>query len=422
MADKTTISTLLQSASNFVKMQNYIAALSAYDSILSIDPHNVEAFFGKGLALSRLGRYDEALTWIDWALSYNLKNAFVWNEKGVALSKLGRNSEAIDAFNHAIEIDSNNITFKNNKDFVFKKLIDQNRLELEKSDKSGAHDWNAKGVGYFKQKKYAEALNAFSEALKLNPSDATIKNNRKNAQKNLEKSKINPVSSAIFVIIMVAIIIFFGVNIVKNIYQINPNGQLKEDEKANSISQAIDYTNPTTRDFAVGLVKKTSSGNLNTGQICDIWQYCYNNWVYVPDTTGQDYYSPASRTIKAGLRGDCDDFAILIAAVMQSIGARSRVITACNDQGDCHAYTEVFVSNDWDTFQADAASICTRYHCKSTYYHRQLDSQGNTEYWLNLDWSANYPGGKLFNDDGTYHVYYSNGFHETLTHTEPYPQ
>jgi len=137
----------------------------------------------------------------------------------------------------------------------------------------------------------------------------------------------------------------------------------------------------------------------------------------VNDPAGQDYYSPASRTIKNGLRGDCDDFAILIAAVMQSIGGTSRVVTACDNQGQCHAYAEVFLTTNQDELQARAGNICSRYNCKMIYYHTYPDSQGNTEYWLNLDWWADYPGGPFFKNDGTYNVYYPYGFHETLTDT-----
>jgi transglutaminase-like putative cysteine protease len=192
--------------------------------------------------------------------------------------------------------------------------------------------------------------------------------------------------------------------------------QEAEDKKANSISQAIDYTNPTTRDFAVGLVKKSSSGSYNIAQICDNWEYSYNNWVYVNDPAGQDYYSPASRTINLGLKGDCDDFAILNAAVIQSIGGSSRVVTACAPNGGpCHAYAEVYLADTQSELQAAANEICSRYHCNMINYHTYSPPHGNTQYWLNLDWQAKYPGGPFFQDDGTIHIFYPNGYHFTST-------
>ena len=187
-----------------------------------------------------------------------------------------------------------------------------------------------------------------------------------------------------------------------------------EDTKANSISQAIDYTNPITRDFAVGLVKKSSSGNYNINQICDIWEYGYNKWVYVNDPLGQDYYSPASRTISLGLKGDCDDFAVLNAAVIQSIGGSSRVVTACNVEG-CHAYAEVYI-NEAD-LQSVTNDIGSRYGVKTVYYQRSVGSLGVPSYWLNLDWWATNPGGEFFRDNGMKHIFYSDGSHYVSTNS-----
>ena len=100
------------------------------------------------------------------------------------------------------------------------------------------------------------------------------------------------------------------------------------------IAKAIDFQEPATIDFARERVNKASSGNYNLAQVCDIWEYCYKNWIYINDPSGEDYFSPASNTIKIGLKGDCDDYAILIAALVQAIGGTSRVVTASDEQGN----------------------------------------------------------------------------------------
>ena len=100
------------------------------------------------------------------------------------------------------------------------------------------------------------------------------------------------------------------------------------------IAKAIDFQEPATIDFARERVNKASSGNYNLAQVCDIWEYCYKNWIYINDPNGEDYFSPASNTIKIGLKGDCDDYAILIAALVQAIGGTSRVVTASDEQGN----------------------------------------------------------------------------------------
>ena len=64
------------------------------------------------------------------------------------------------------------------------------------------------------------------------------------------------------------------------------------------------------------------------------------NWKYVNDPKGFEYFSPASETIKLKLSGDCDDFAIVMAATLQAIGANTRVVMAYGEKSG-HAYAEV---------------------------------------------------------------------------------
>lgn len=66
--------------------------------------------------------------------------AVVWNNKGVVLSKLGRYAEAIDAYNQALVL---------NPDYV--------------------NAWNNKGVALSKLKNYTDAIDAFDQALQSAP-------------------------------------------------------------------------------------------------------------------------------------------------------------------------------------------------------------------------------------------------------------
>ena len=185
--------------------------------------------------------------------------------------------------------------------------------------------------------------------------------------------------------------------------------QSKESGKAAKIKEAMDYTNPTTRDFAVSLIPQSHEGNYNIAQICDLWDAVYNKWTYVSDPQGPDYYSPASRTIQLGLKGDCDDFAITVGSVVQSIGGSSRIVTAYNENGG-HAYPEVMVCSNKACFDKVASYIGKRYHTKNVAY-RTRTKDGVTQYWLNLDWQSRYPGGKYFHDDdGQITIYYPNGY------------
>ncbi|ABN58176.1 MULTISPECIES: hypothetical protein [Methanoculleus] len=178
------------------------------------------------------------------------------------------------------------------------------------------------------------------------------------------------------------------------------------DTQASKIVEAMDYTNPTTRDFALSLIDKDHGGNYNIAQICDMWEKIYKRWTYVNDPKGTEYYSPASRTINLGLKGDCDDFTILVASTMLAIGGTPRVILA-SDSVEGHAYAEICIANNKDSLQKAANYICQRYKCKNIAY-RTTNANGQTQYWLNLDWSSKHPGGSYFQNDGATVAIYPN--------------
>lgn len=100
------------------------------------------------------------------------------------------------------------------------------------------------------------------------------------------------------------------------------------DTQASKVVEVMDYTNPDTRDSALSLIDKDHGGKYNIAQICDMWEKIYKRWTYVNDPKGTEYYSPASRTVRLGVKGDCDDLAILMASSIQAIGSVSRIILA----------------------------------------------------------------------------------------------
>ena len=193
-----------------------------------------------------------------------------------------------------------------------------------------------------------------------------------------------------------------------------PPAPSREEQFAKNVKSAMDYTDPTTRDYALSLIDKSHSGARNIAQVCDMWDHVYKRWTYVSDPNGHEYISPASRTIKLNLKGDCDDFAVLIASLIQATGGSARIVTAYNAQGEGHAYPEVYITSSKADFERIADYIMSRYKCNRVAYHTQQDREGKTRYWLNLDWSARHPGGKFFHDGGQITVYYPNGYWERV--------
>jgi len=102
--------------------------------------------------------------------------------------------------------------------------------------------------------------------------------------------------------------------------------------------------------------------------------------------------------------GDSDDFAILVAALIESIGGVTRIILANNSWGD-HAYTEVYLGQ-LDDPNCQVGEIIkwlqNEYDVDNIYGHINIDKK---EVWLNFDWGQGpggpfvHPGGPLFPGD-----------------------
>ena len=118
----------------------------------------------------------------------------------------------------------------------------------------------------------------------------------------------------------------------------------------------------------------------------------------------------ASRIIDEGLNGNCLDYAILNAAAIESVGGRTRVTIAQNALGEGHAYAEVFLTNNTTELESIENYLAMKYPV-TTMHYLSVHSQGNGEYWMSLDWQANYPGASFFHDNGEFCSYYPSGYY-----------
>ncbi|MBN1323512.1 MAG: hypothetical protein JW986_05860, partial [Methanotrichaceae archaeon] len=179
----------------------------------------------------------------------------------------------------------------------------------------------------------------------------------------------------------------------------------------------VDVGERIVRDTAL-LLAADYPGELSIDQVCAIFEFMKvgggssRGWTYVQDPRGIDYYAYASQTLENGQKknvsgiGDCDDFAILMAALVESIGGTTRIILAYN-QSVGHAYTEVYlgcVNQSGDRVEDVVEALKERYEIEKIFTH--IDTTTG-EVWLNLDWGADqaglyHPGGPFF--PGTKHI------------------
>jgi hypothetical protein len=155
------------------------------------------------------------------------------------------------------------------------------------------------------------------------------------------------------------------------------------------LKEAIDITNPTTRGFALNLASK-NEGPFNIDQVCNVYSYIYENWKYVNDPRGIDYYSKASETIGNNLTGDCDDFAILMAATIESIGGKARINFVVEENNTGHAFAEVYLNEDPNIVR-ERIDIHYQNFFQFLFGISRVDIINFTPdekqgIWLNLDW------------------------------------
>jgi len=187
-------------------------------------------------------------------------------------------------------------------------------------------------------------------------------------------------------------------------------GELKK-----SLSARTEPDNPVVHYEAVVLGAKYP-GDHTIDQIASIYEYLKNGddskrgWSYVPDPRGIDYFMYANETIKIGKEvgcagaGDCDDFAILMAALVESVGGTTRIILAHNNTTGGHAYAEVYLGQigEQNSLVEDIIKwLKSNSDTDKIYTHIDTDSK---DVWLNLDWGADrkgnaHPGGPFYQGD-----------------------
>ena len=178
---------------------------------------------------------------------------------------------------------------------------------------------------------------------------------------------------------------------------------------------AIDATNPVTRNTAVRIAAE-DQGPYHVEQVAKLWTHVRGRWRYVNDPRGGEYFATASETIENGYAGDCDDFAIVLIAMITSIGGDARLVMMDGPNGG-HAYAEACVH---ETPEESAKRLSRHYRRTWDQYlgRQRVDqihfrSSPECPLWLNLDWNAGVPGGPYGGETWAVAIY-PDGRTETL--------
>jgi len=165
------------------------------------------------------------------------------------------------------------------------------------------------------------------------------------------------------------------------------------------ILDAIEFQNPKVRDFAIMAINKhfrPIKGYYDDWTIVQsfaIFKEINSRWNYVSDPKGHDYIANATESLRY-LSGDCDDHSILMASCIKSIGGTTRLI---HTKG--HIYPELYIGTrkDLDRINYLIKKILFPIESKNKTIHYHIDERGKI--WLNLDYTAHYPGGSFMNEE-----------------------
>ena len=208
-----------------------------------------------------------------------------------------------------------------------------------------------------------------------------------------------------------------GISVINNAYN-NINPHSKNSSKVNistpqkvamphislqqRIQQKVNYKDSVVRDFAVEhSLLYFEEYYTKYRQICrqfSLIKYIRNNYKYVTDPSGFDYFASPQESIQL-MAGDCDDYTILMASTLKAIGCDVRIVWAPK-----HVYPEMYCGSK-SNFEKYINAIYTLFPDeiagKEVFY--RLDK--NEDYWLNLDYTDRYPGSAYLSEEVLSFIY-----------------
>jgi tetratricopeptide (TPR) repeat protein len=172
----------------------YTDALAFYNGSIGQDPYNSVVWNKFGITQGKLGDYAGAVDSFNNALKIDPYFGDAWVNKGDALTSLGKTGEAIDAYNRAIAINPNDLRALADKginlvamgkqddaQIVFNEVIRLSDKEIRTHPNDAKFDaglWTYRALAFTKLGRYREALQAYDQALSVDPKYAVALNNK----------------------------------------------------------------------------------------------------------------------------------------------------------------------------------------------------------------------------------------------------
>ncbi len=149
---------------------DYPGALAAYDAVLRERPGDVDALWGRGLVLRRLGRFSEAIAAYDAAIELNPRNDTVITDRALTCFFAGRLDEADAGFREGLALNADNTTaaFRLANLKLYRNGDAEAALATLQGEQRAVQFARASLLAF--QRKYDQAL-ALTRVLEADPSD-----------------------------------------------------------------------------------------------------------------------------------------------------------------------------------------------------------------------------------------------------------
>lgn len=175
-----------------------------------------------------------------------------------------------------------------------------------------------------------------------------------------------------------------------------------DDGQMNDIAMKLGLGDKRVLNTSIEMARDVP-GEFSINQVGAIYNHLVQGWSYLSDPSFQESYKSSSLTLDDGIKagtigaGDCDDFAILIASLIEALGGSTRIIIAQDlavvETQSGHAYTELYLGHRNDPQLEEFRKWISDEYGVSSIPGIINDSE---EVWLNLDYNSSYLGGPFF--------------------------
>lgn len=154
------------------------SAISEYNKILKLEPNNAETYLNRSQAYTSLDFIDAALKDVNKSIEIESWKSRAYHQRAQIYSAKKKLENALDDINMAINLEPSNYFYKRYKSAL---LLDHNDYrsallllnEIVSSGNADSYSFLMRGVCYFENKKFNEAIKDFSFVLERTPEDCT---------------------------------------------------------------------------------------------------------------------------------------------------------------------------------------------------------------------------------------------------------